>query len=68
MALFAIRIWVVSFGHGKPVNFTRPTPQSIRRPCGKDSYFARVALVRDWIDEQLGGATFCRNNGDADDQ
>ena len=58
LVLYAIRIWVDSFGHGKLVNFTRPFPQSIGRLCGKDSYFARVALVRDWIDEQLGGATF----------
>ena len=35
--------------------------------CGKGSYFVRVAYFRDWIDEQLRGATFCQNNGDADD-
>ena len=36
--------------------------------CGTASYFVRVALFRDWIDEQLIGAKFCQNSGDADDQ
>ena len=36
--------------------------------CGTASYFVRVALFRDWIDEQLVGAKFCQNSGDADDQ
>ena len=39
-----------------------------RELIGVSSNFARVALARDWIDNQLKEATFCQNNGDADDQ
>ena len=55
-------------GWGEKFYINRPVPQTRYRQCGVASMFARVALVRDWIDEQLKEATFCQNNGDADDQ
>ena len=63
-----ILIGVTSFGWGKSIYVSRPIPGTRNKQCGVSSNFARVALARDWIDNQLKEATFCQNNGDADDQ
>ena len=72
-----ILIGVASFARGYRVtrnpNFGNPyisghQPPVFEDACGTASYFVRVALFRDWIDEQLTGATFCQNNGDADEK